>query len=1008
MAAPEPVRLERLPPFAWAVIALVILSVFCAILQISLVRPYLWPAGAGALLAGDPTAHLPIKARPPDVRADFAGPLTVVRVAPGSPAAAADPGGGLRVQGATPGARAKVIAGDRVTAIRWLNLTNADTGMTAFEPAPADADQRLELWRRYYHAGTRGPVEWAVHPESGPPRMLTLDRPAVWNSKADGWARRHLGMIVQMSVFTGAALILLLMRSYDLTAGLCVLALAFSGVGGAGPLLGEERILPFGAGVMTIFAWIASPLAFPTIALAILHFPTRSRLLDRMPWLQFVPIVAALPLVVPALGTAFFLAGLDAARGLAVWDATHPGVYYTAFATALAINLIALFEGAYRYRFNHDANERRRIRMALYTAVPGVLAYAVRDGIPIGATLLNVDGPDYSGAFQVVLDALVLLPAFGLVYAVGVAHVLGPRIVLRRSLQYALANKSLTVLIFLPAIALVISLVKDSNRTLQQIAMSSSGLYVALIIASALTFMKRERARQWLDQRFFREEYDARKILLSLASRVRFETDPTDLATMIVNQIDEALHPEMTAILVSGIDEGRLTPVTVLHGSAEPLPLEGGLVSMLRWSDEPLEIVLSDPRSPARRLPPEEREWLECTGAVLLVPVVGENRALIAVIALGERRSEEAYTAEDRQLLASIAAQMALGFDVARLRRRLGSTEDSERTRVIATPAEPMAECPRCGRCDEAGVEKCPFDGTAMRPVPSVPRTIDNKYRIEQLLGRGGMGAVYRARDVRLDRLVALKVVRADLLGDPEARRRFRREAQIVARLQHPSIVAVYDYGTFADGGAYLVMELVRGEDLRHLLQREGRLDVAEAMQILTAVCAAIGTAHREGVLHRDLKPENILLPSGGAPAKVLDFGVAKLVTDDRPDERQESTASSAQAPTALTAAGMIIGTPAYMAPEQFKAVEADARTDVFSLGVVAYEMLSGELPFGRGTLADVVLAQARGVPSMPADLVPTPAERAIRAALDPDPDRRPPTPQAFAAMLSAALETER
>ena len=184
--------------------------------------------------------------------------------------------------------------------------------------------------------------------------------------------------------------------------------------------------------------------------------------------------------------------------------------------------------------------------------------------------------------------------------------------------------------------------------------------------------MNRERARQWLDQRFFREEYDARKILLSLASRVRFETDPADLATMVVNQLDEALHPQMTAILVSGIDEGRLSPVTVLHGSAESLPLDGGLVSMLRWSDEPLEIVLSDPRSPARRLPPEEREWLECTGAVLLVPVVGQDRELIAVIALGERRSEEAYTSEDRQLLASIAAQMALGFDVARLRRRVG------------------------------------------------------------------------------------------------------------------------------------------------------------------------------------------------------------------------------------------------------------------------------------------------------------------------------------------------
>jgi len=986
--ASESARLERLTPFAWSVIGVVALTVIYTVIQVLLVRPYLWPAGAGVTLAGDPTAHQPLKARPPEILHSFTVAPEIVRVAPGSPADANH-----------------VRPGDRLLAQERID----NRAGVRFDTRLDQKAGRLAAWRDLYRSGVRGQVAWELSAPDGTVRRLTMDRPSVLASATDGWARRHLGMIVQTVVFAVAAVLLLLMRSYDLTAGLCVLALAFSAVGGGGPLLGSEPPIPGVQSMLTLFAWIASPLAFPTIALAILHFPTRSHLLARYPWLYAVPLIAAAPLVAPALGTGLYLAGLESAQGLAIWDASHPGVYYAAFATALGLNVAAVVEGAYRYRFNHNANERRKIRMALYTAVPGVIAYAVRDGIPIVATLFNVDPPEYSGAVRVLLDGLVLLPAFGLVYAVGVAHVLGPRVVLRRSLQYALANKSLTVLIFLPAIALVVSLVKERTRTLEDIALSSSGLYAALILASGLTFMKRETARQWLDQRFFREEYDARKILLSLASRVRFETDPTDLATMVVNQIDEALHPLMTAILVSGIDEGRLTPVTVLHGSAEPLPLEGGLVSMLRWSDEPLDIVFNDPRSPARRLPPEEREWLECTGAVLLVPVVGESRSLIAVIALGERRSEEAYTAEDRQLLASIAAQMALGFDVVRLRRRIGtSTEDGERTRVVPAPVEPMTECPRCGRCEDAGVANCPADGTSMRPVPSVPRTVDNKYRIEQLLGRGGMGAVYRARDVRLDRLVALKVVRADLLGDPEARRRFRREAQIVARLQHPSIVAVYDYGTFADGGAYLVMELVRGEDLRHLLQREGRLEAAEAMQILTAVCAAIGTAHREGVLHRDLKPENILLPSGGAAAKVLDFGVAKLVTDDRAPDAQESGLSSTQAPTALTAAGMIIGTPAYMAPEQFKAVDADTRTDVFSLGVVAYEMLSGELPFGRGTLADVVLAQSRGVPPMPAELVSQAAERAIRTALDADPDRRPPTPQAFATMLSAALDSER
>jgi hypothetical protein len=864
---------------------------------------------------------------------------------------------------------------------------------------PYDEEAAAFEWRLRYWLGVDGTVEWVVAS-----RNVTLERTPIWRASVPGWTRRHLGMIVQTLVFVSAALILLLMRSYDVTAGLCVLALAFSGVAGGGPLFGAEFDIPLGR-VLTILSWLAGPLAFPTIALAILYFPSRSQLLDRFPWLHAVPLVAAIPLIVPALGTALFLVGMDGALQHAVWDATHPRVFYAAFAASLAINILAVLEGTYRYRFNHNANERRRIRMALYTAVPGILAYAVRDGVPIVADLSGFASPNYPTPLLILLHVLVLLPAFGVVYAVGVAQVLGPRVVVRRSLQYALANKSLTVLIFLPAIALVVSLVRERNQSLASIASGSSAFYIALIVASAVTFTYRERARQWLDQRFFREEYDARKILLSLASRVRFETDPSDLATMVVNQLDEALHPLMVAILVTGVEDNRLTPVTVLHGSAEPLPFDGGLVAMLRWSDEPLEIVLNDPRSPARRLPAEEREWLECTGAVLLVPVLGQERALIAMIALGERRSEEAYTSEDRQLLASIAAQMGLGFDVARFRRRGAATDvtDSDRTRITTAVVEPMMECPRCGRCEEPSVSVCPADGAAMRPVQSVPRTVDNKYRIEQLLGRGGMGAVYRARDMRLDRLVALKVVRAELLGDPEARRRFRREAQIVARLQHPSIVAVFDYGTFADGGAYLVMELVRGEDLRHVLQREGRLASEESMGILTAVCSAIGAAHREGVLHRDLKPENILLPSGGGPAKVLDFGVAKLVGDEPRDDRVDDAPGEVR--TALTAAGMIVGTPAYMAPEQFHAVPADARTDVFSLGVVAYEMLSGELPFGRGTLAEVVLAQSRGVPTMPSGIIPQAAERAIRTALDADPDRRPASPQEFATLLSAALE---
>jgi serine/threonine protein kinase len=418
---------------------------------------------------------------------------------------------------------------------------------------------------------------------------------------------------------------------------------------------------------------------------------------------------------------------------------------------------------------------------------------------------------------------------------------------------------------------------------------------------------------------------------------------------------------------------------------------------MLRWSDQPLEIFMHDPRSPARRLPSVEQSWIEQTGATLLVPVIGNEGVLVGAIVLGEKRSEEPYSEEDRQLLASIATQIGLAFDVARLRR--GATPpDRDATSILPASAQPMVECPRCGRCEEAGTSTCPSDGARMQPVSAVPRVVDNKYRIEQLLGRGGMGAVYRARDVRLDRLVALKVVRAELLGDQAARQRFRREAQIVARLQHPGIVSVFDYGTFANGGAYLVMELIRGEDLRRVLVREGRLDRERALKILFAVCAAIEAAHRDGVLHRDLKPENILLPGGDLPAKVLDFGVAKVMRDE-----QVTDVNAGDRGSLVTAAGIIIGTPAYMAPEQLHGLTPDARSDVFSLGVIAFEMLMGDLPFGRGSLADIVLAHARGVaPSLEASHGSA-LDKAVRAALNPDPDKRPPTVRAFAELLASA-----
>lgn len=257
---------------------------------------------------------------------------------------------------------------------------------------------------------------------------------------------------------------------------------------------------------------------------------------------------------------------------------------------------------------------------------------------------------------------------------------------------------------------------------------------------------------------------------------------------------------------------------------------------------------------------------------------------------------------------------------------------------------------------------------------------IADRYRLEKLLARGGVSEVYRARDSRdADATVAIKLIPAAALTVPGARQHFERTADLRMRVKHPSIVRVFDTGELGDGRIYIAMEFVDGQDLRTRLAEAGRLDRETALDILVAVCGGLDAAHCAGVVHGDLKPENLMVPRAGGPPKIIDFLGARRVHPD----------------------GTIIGTPAYMAPELLRGDPPGARSDVFSLGVMAFEMLTGRLPFGRGAAGDVLLQQARGVPAMPG--IGTSLEQAVRSALSMDPDRRPPSAAAVAQLLESA-----
>ena len=241
---------------------------------------------------------------------------------------------------------------------------------------------------------------------------------------------------------------------------------------------------------------------------------------------------------------------------------------------------------------------------------------------------------------------------------------------------------------------------------------------------------------------------------------------------------------------------------------------------------------------------------------------------------------------------------------------------------------------------------------------PLIGRLVDSRYEVVDRLARGGMATVYRAHDRRLDRTVALKLMHAHLADSPDFVSRFRREARAAARLSNPGVVAVYDQGSL-DGVAYLVMEYIEGPTLRDLIAA-GPLSVKEALGLVAQLLRPLGAAHRAGLVHRDIKPENVLLPSDGSVAKVADFGLARAVTE-----------------VTQTTTGNVLGTVAYLAPELITSGDSTSRADVFSAGVVFYELLTGEQPFSadspiqiafRNVHEDVPLPSTL-VPDMPADI---------------------------------------
>ncbi len=400
-------------------------------------------------------------------------------------------------------------------------------------------------------------------------------------------------------------------------------------------------------------------------------------------------------------------------------------------------------------------------------------------------------------------------------------------------------------------------------------------------------------------------------------------------------------------------------------------------------------------------LPESEKQWLEGLRANLIVPVTSTDRRLIGLLILGKKASEEPYIAHDFDILRSLAGQIALAYENIGLHVQVHEQDRVQREvldRFEEAEIYLVKECPLCGTCYDSTVELCTEDDTPLALTLPVERTIEQRYRLDKVLGKGGVAIVYQAMDLRLNRTVAVKVLARSVMDSPDASRRFQREARMLAKLAHPRIVTIHDFGRTQRGCAFLVMEYLQGSTLGRRLRQQGSYRPEIAALLFDQILDGLGAAHRTGVIHRDLKPDNVLIAEaeedGDRSVKLLDFGLAKF----HPTSGVENTN--------LTLPGFVIGTLAYMAPEQLNGDEADERSDLFAIGVMVFESLCGRKPFSGRTPAQVLSSMQETDVELPGDSRAVKRlSRIIRRCLAGDPADRYPSVVDLRKALIPAIE---
>ncbi len=634
--------------------------------------------------------------------------------------------------------------------------------------------------------------------------------------------------------------------------------------------------------------------------------------------------------VVRALGPA---RAVEIAAAQYPFSLLHDGILNSLFFLFAGVVSIANGLVCYRnYKLVPSGDLQRRLRWVSVGIVVGLLP------LVIVAPMLFIwglkDGAVRLGVMVHVVNAAVIIIPFCVSYAVIKHRVLGIRVIVRAGVRYLLARNVLRFLLAGPVMLIVYSVISHPGSTVGELLLGRAGrVNVVLLIFAALALTYRTTLMERIDRRFFREAYRQDQIFVSLAEAIARVADVPELARLLSSQLSAALHPASVLALTRG-SGSELDLVYSSEGGAT----QATLSSLGLPTDELNDLTGVEETRNIRGLSADGHRVMQTLGVDLVVPIRGPNEGLVGVLLLGEKRSEEPYTGNDRRLLEATAAQTGIVWENLQLRQALSREQGVRRhliSRLDAGGGAMVMECPACGTCYDGDVTKCATDAREL--VPSLPtsRDLDGKYRLNTMIGRGGMGAVYAATDLRLERAVAVKAMMGTIFDDAVARQRFAREARASAKIVHPNVVGVYDFGEF-DGGAYLVLEFLRGQTLRAAIDKHGRLSAAAAAPLLVNIFDGVAAAHAQHVIHRDLKPENIFLAEparGGAPAaKILDFGLAVARDIEFTGEDK------------LTRTGTAVGTLAYMSPEQLAGEPVDERSDIHALGIIVLEMLTGSL----------------------------------------------------------------